>query len=373
MNKKLFALLIVVSAFFSCKKEQTQNLPDGLYAEIKTDKGDIIVELDYEKTPVTVANFITLAEGKNPFVKPEFKDKPFYDGLTFHRVIANFMIQGGDPLGDGSGDPGYKFGDEITDLRFDQGGLLAMANSGPGTNGSQFFITHVPTPWLDGMHTIFGRVMDKGMEVVNQISQNDKIISVTIIKKGDAAKKFDAVKVFSDYFKIEMTEQNKRAEIEAKAKALYEEKFKKVLAEKVSYFETVKTGASKTKSGLVYKIIQKGTGTKPTAGTPILIDYAGYFEDGNLFDSSKADISKQFGKYDPNRAAQNGYSPIPFEAGKKQGMIPGFLEALSLMNFGDKMIVFIPSNLAYGEAGAGGGLIPPNANLIFEIELKEAK
>src|SRR5436189_5801429 len=139
MTKKLISLVVVIAALFSCKDQHT-NLPDGMYAEIKTDKGDITVTLDFERAPVTVANFVTLAEGKNPFVKPELKDKPLYDGLKFHRVIKDFMIQGGDPNGDGTGDAGYKFKDEISDLKFDEGGLLAMANAGPGTNGSQFFI-----------------------------------------------------------------------------------------------------------------------------------------------------------------------------------------------------------------------------------------
>jgi len=372
MIKKLISLVVVVATLFSCKDEHN-NLPAGMYAEIKTDKGDIIAALDFERTPVTVANFVTLAEGKNPFVKPELKGKPLYDGLKFHRVIKDFMIQGGDPNGDGTGDAGYKFKDEITDLRFDQGGLLAMANSGPGTNGSQFFITHVPTPHLNGLHTIFGRVIGQSMDVVNKIEQDDKIISITIVRIGAAAKKFDGVKIFTEDMKAEVEDNKIKAIKYAEEQKLYEEKHRKVLADKVAYFASIKGSTIKTKSGLQYKIIQNGKGKKPSYGSTVMIDYAGYFENGMLFDSSKADVSKAFGKYEEGRAAQNGYTPIAFQAGRKEGMIPGFLEALDKMNLGDKMVVFIPSNLAYGEAGAGNGVIPPNTNLIFEIDLLDTK
>ena len=194
MKKRISLLVIVIATFFSCKDAHS-DLADGLYAEIETNKGTILVQLEFEKTPVTVANFVTLAEGKNTFVSEQFKGKPFFDGLKFHRVIAEFMIQGGDPLGNGSGDTGYKFKDEITDMKFDKGGLIAMANSGPGTNSSQFFITHIETPWLNGLHTIFGHVVGNGMETVNKIIQNDDIIAINIIRKGEAAKKFDAVKM----------------------------------------------------------------------------------------------------------------------------------------------------------------------------------
>lgn len=370
MNKRIILLFAVIATLFSCK-DQHSNLPDGLYAEIKTGKGDIVVQLDYQKAPVTVANFVTLAEGKNAFVSEEFKNKPFYNGLKFHRVINNFMIQGGDPLGTGSGDAGYQFKDEITDMTFDNGGILAMANSGPATNSSQFFITHVATPWLDGKHTIFGHVVEKGMETVNKIVQDDAIVSITIIRKGEAAKKFDAVKVFGDYFASESENLKKQAAINAKKKKAYEEKYKAVLEKKVAYFNEIKATATKTNSGLVYKIIKKGSGKKPEAGSSIFIRYAGFFEDGELFDSSNEDVAKEFGKYDEVRAAQHGYDPIVFQAGRKEGMIPGFLEALDNMSLGDKAVVFIPANLAYGEAGYGNGAIPPNSNLIFEIELLE--
>ena len=356
---------------------------EGIFATIATNKGSIVVQLEYQKTPVTVANFISLAEGKNTFVTEEkLKNKPFYDGLKFHRVIADFMIQGGDPSGNGSGGPGYAFKDEITDLKFDKGGILAMANSGPATNGSQFFITHKDTPWLTGVHTIFGHVV-QGMNIVNSIAQDDVILKVTITRKGTAAKAFDAPKVFTDYYAnkaedakkqaaINAENQKKQAAIEAEAKKAYLEKYGTIIKAKAAYFETVKATGTKTSSGLIYKITQKGTGVKPADGTSVNINYAGYFDDGTLFDSNYEQIAKDYGKYDANRAAQGGYKAFPFEAGKKDGMIPGFLEGLSQLSFGDKAIVIMPANLAYGERGAGG-VIPPNATLIFEIEMLEIK
>lgn len=372
MKKSFLFALAIIASFYSCK-EENNNLPDGLYAKIETNKGEIIVQLDYEKAPITVANFVTLAEGKNEFVTNEnIKNRPFYDGLKFHRVIENFMIQGGDPLGTGSGDAGYRFKDEITDLRFDKGGVLAMANNGPATNSSQFFITHIETPWLDGKHTIFGHVVGNGMEAVNKILQDDYMSKVTIIRNGDDAKKFDAVKVFHDYFTVEAENQKKQAAIDAENKRIFNKKYKTVIDAKVKYFAALKAKATKTKSGLEYVITKKSGGTKPKAGTGIFIHYAGFLENGTLFDSSIESVCKTFGTFDPNRAAQNGYQPIPFQAGKKDGMIPGFIEGIEQLSFGDKAVIFIPSKLGYGEAGAGG-VIPPNANIIFEIELLKAQ
>ncbi|MCD9575732.1 peptidylprolyl isomerase [Flavobacterium soyae] len=355
MKKSILLLLLAVSSLYSCKDDHS-NLPDGLYADIETNKGHIIVELDYKKAPITVANFVTLAEGKNEFVTDEkLKKKPFFDGLKFHRVIEDFMIQSGDPLGTGSGDTGYKFKDEFSDLKFDKAGVLAMANNGPGTNSSQFFITHVETPWLDNKHTIFGHVVEKGQEVVNKVVQGDNIVVVTIIRNGEAAKKFDAVKVFHDYF----------ADI-AKEKSKYAGAQK----EKVDFYASIRPKATKTSTGLEYVITEKGSGKKPAAGTQVYIHYAGFLEDGTLFDSSIEEVNKTFGKFDAARAEQHGYQPIPFQAGKKDGLIPGFIEGIEKLSFGDKAVLFIPSHLAYGATGAGG-VIPPNANIIFEVQLLE--
>ena len=366
MKKNILIAFALIASFYSCKNDKN-NLPDGLYAQIETNKGTIIVELDMKKAPVTVANFVTLVEGKNEFITDKnLKNKPFYDGLKFHRVIKDFMIQGGDPLGTGSGDTGYKFKDEFSDLKFDKGGVLAMANNGPGTNSSQFFITHIETPWLEGKHTIFGQVVEKGMDVVNKIEQDDYMTKVTIIRNGEAAKKFDALKIFHDYFAVESENQKKKGAEEAALNS----KYKVVQDEKVTYLAGLKAKATKTSTGLHYVITKKGNGKKPVAGANIYIHYAGFLENGSLFDSSIEDVNKTFGKFDEIRAAQNGYQPLPFQAGRKDGMIPGFIEGIEKLSFGDKAVIFIPSNLGYGEAGAGN-VIPPNANIIFEIELLE--
>ncbi|AWA31198.1 peptidylprolyl isomerase [Flavobacterium magnum] len=349
---------------------------DGIFAEMETSRGKIVLNLEYQKVPITVANFISLAEGTNTFVTtPDRKGVPFFDGLKFHRVIADFMIQGGDPNGNGSGSPGYKFKDEETTDVFDKAGVLAMANSGPATNGSQFFITHKDTPWLNHKHTIFGHVVT-GQDVVNAIKQDDLIKSVTIVRKGAAAKAFNALKVFSDYYANQAEEDKKQAAIAAEAKKKKDEEaaaakkaymaqYGPAINAKLAEFARLRAASTKTDSGLQYVLV-KGNGAKPAEGTNVFVHYSGFFEDGTLFQSSHADVSKTFGKYEESQAAN--YQPFPFSYGAKQGLIPGFLEVLNLMSIGDKVTVFIPSNLGYGGRGYGGA-IPPNANLIFEIEL----
>lgn len=349
-TKIVIVVALITTLFASCKKEKNYNLPDGLYAEIETNKGTIIAELNYKKTPMTVANFVSLAEGKNTRVTEEFKGKPFYNGLKFHRVIADFMIQTGDPLGTGSGDAGYKFADEITDLKHDGSGILSMANSGPGTNSSQFFITHKETPWLDGMHTVFGKVVQNGMEVVNKIVQDDFIKSVKIIRNGKEAEAFDAAKVFEEQFKL-------KSESAAKLKAPY-----------VEMINNAKATGTKLASGLIYKVIQPGTGNKPSTGTKVNIEYAGFLEDGTLFDSSIKSVEEKFGKYNAMKDHQNGYSPIPFQIGTKEGLIPGFIEAIEQMRIGEKAVFVIPPQIGYGPQGYGN-VIPPNATIIFELEM----
>ncbi|MBP6040680.1 MAG: peptidylprolyl isomerase [Flavobacterium sp.] len=354
---------------------------EGVFANILTTKGTIIVQLEYQKTPVTVANFVSLAEGKNTYVTDEkLKGKPFYNGLKFHRVLKDFMIQGGDPAGNGSGGPGYAFKDEFTDLKHNKGGILSMANSGPASNGSQFFITHKDTPWLDGVHTVFGHVTE-GMDVVNKIEQNDLIIKITISRKGALASKFNAVKVFSDYYVNKVEEAKKQAAIEAENKAkqqavqaenkrIYIEKYGNVIKEKAAYLAATKATATTTASGLQFVLLKKGTDIKPVDGSTIYFKYAGYFEDGNVFDTNYEEVAKTFGLFNQARADQNGYQAFPFEAGKKTGLIQGFIEGMGLMNIGDKILLFLPSKLAYGERGAGG-VIPPNTSLVFELEITD--
>lgn len=355
--KKILLLILTTVSIVSCNKKQEDSLPDGMYAEIETTKGNILLQLEYQKTPMTVANFVALAEGNQGFVEEQYKGKPFYDGLKFHRVISDFMIQGGDPLGNGAGGPGYEFPDEIvSDLKHDKAGILSMANAGPGTNGSQFFITHNATSHLDGMHTVFGHVI-KGQEIVDAIAQDDVINKIKIIRSGSEAKKFDAPKVFKDGI-----EKTKKEQVEA-GKAI-----EGVIQENAKRFAEAKAKATKTKSGLEVYIYEKGNGEKPQIGDNILIDYAGYFENGMLFDTGIEEIATKYNTLDQRRKDANAYTPIPFQFGNKTGLIPGFIEGFESMNYGDKALIFIPSHLGYGETGAGN-LIPPNTDLVFELYL----
>ena len=357
MKTSVILFLSLFTLFTSCSKSY-DHLKEGIYAEIETSKGNMIVQLEFQKVPNTVDNFITLAEGKNPFVSAEFKDKPFYDGLKFHRVIPDFMIQGGDPNGDGSGGPGYKFADEFhPDLKHSKAGILSMANAGPGTNGSQFFITHKETPWLDNIHSVFGEVIE-GQEFINTIEGNDVIEKITIIRIGNEAKNFNAVKIFKNYY-AKVAKAQKEAE--EKAKVLAEEKTKEI--------NSLKVNGTKSKTGLIYEIVTLGNGKKPTSTSKVYINYAGFLENGIQFDTTNEESAKQFGTYNPNKAAQNGYAPYPATMENLQ-FIPGFVEGIKLLNFGGKAKLYIPSNLAYGPQGAGG-VIPPNANIYFEIEVLE--
>ncbi|WP_179337982.1 peptidylprolyl isomerase [Winogradskyella ludwigii] len=310
-------------------------MQDGLYAKFNTSKGEILVNLEFEKTPGTVGNFVALAEGNlENSVKPQ--GTPYYNGLKFHRVIPDFMIQGGCPQGTGTGDPGYKFDDEFhPDLKHDGPGVLAMANSGPGSNGSQFYITHIATDWLDNKHTVFGKVV-KGQDIVDAIAQGDTIESLEIVRQGDAAEKFNAVEAFRTF------EGSREKRIAAERDAARAE------------LDKLAVGFEETASGLRYQIIQKGEGKKAEKGNTVSVHYKGQLADGTVFDSS----------YKRN-------SPLDFQVGVGQ-VISGWDEGICLLNVGDKARLVIPSDLGYGSAGAGG-VIPPNATLIFDVELMDVK
>jgi len=310
-------------------------MDNGLYAKFNTTKGAIVVNLEFKKTPGTVGNFVALAEGNlENSSKPQ--GTPYYDGLKFHRVIADFMIQGGCPQGTGTGSPGYSFDDEFhPELKHNTGGILSMANSGPASNGSQFFITHVATPWLDNKHTVFGNVVE-GQDIVDAIAQDDILETLEIIKVGEQAEKFNAIEAFRTF-------EGSREKREAEAKAAQKEQLDKVAA-----------GYDETPSGLRYKILQEGNGAKAEKGKTVSVHYKGQLLDGTVFDSSYT--RKQ---------------PIDFQLGIGQ-VISGWDEGIQLLKIGDKARFVIPSNLAYGSQGAGG-VIPPDATLIFDVELMGVK
>ena len=345
----LFATLII-----GCT-QQYPELNKGLFANIETNKGEIMLQLELEKTPITVANFVSLAEGNNPKVAKEFSGKKYYDGIIFHRVIKDFMIQGGDPTATGSGGPGYQFIDEFTDLTHSGPGILSMANSGPETNGSQFFITHKETPWLNGKHTVFGKVI-QGQGVVDSIAQNDTIIKVSIIRKGSDAKQFDAPEVFSNYFEEKIIADREKTEKQAATMKANQEKF-----------NALKVKAETTPSGLQYIITEKGKGSRVTTTNKVTAHYAVYFSDGILLETSKLETAEALDRVDPNRKAAGAYQPIKADVSPDAAMIEGFKEGLRLLNVGDKATLFLPHQLAYGENG--NQAIPPRSDLIFEVEI----
>jgi len=358
-------LLVLIMSLTSCKTAKYNDLDDGIYADVETDKGDILLKLEFEKTPITVANFVSLAEGTNTFVSEKFNGIPFYDGLKFHRVVPDFIVQGGDHRGNGSGDPGYKFEDEFPMdengnllLSHDAAGILSMANGGPNMNGSQFFITHKEAKFLDGRHTVFGHVI-QGQAVVDSIQKDDVINKIEIIKVGKDAKQFDAAAEFNNYFE----------KIEAEKK-LQQEKKEKIKAEFLEFIKENEVKATVLPSGLKVISIKKGNGVKPKVGSKVLVNYAGYFTSGDLFDSNSKEIAQLHDKYDPRRDQMGGYNSVSMDYSPDAALITGFREGLQEMNYGDKVILIIPSHLAYGEQGSRG-VIPPNSDLLFELEIVE--
>lgn len=365
MLKKNLLIALAALSLVSCTpiykkmnvdKETYEGLKDGLYANFQTSKGNMIVKFEDEKAPVTVANFVGLAEGKIEN-KSKAKGVPFYDGTIFHRVIKDFMIQGGDPKGTGMGDPGYKFDDEKNDLQHTGKGILSMANSGPNTNGSQFFITEVATPWLDGRHTIFGSVIN-GLDVIDVIANVEKgaqdkpktdvvLEKVSIFTKGDEYKDYDAAKIFNEgKGKIKQNNQAILEKIAADKKKKEEEFF----ANQQRLIDEMKADMQVTPSGLYYKITKTTTGVAPKAGDDVAVHYAGRLADGTEFDSS----------------FKRG-EPIEFPVGLGR-VIRGWDEGIMLLKEGETGTFVIPSELGYGAQGAGG-VIPGNSCLVFDVEL----
>jgi peptidylprolyl isomerase len=339
-GNRWFLKLCAGMVFFSTMTELAFSAPgdaalgNGLFARISTTRGELVVRLEYQKTPLTVCNFVALAEGK----MNNTGGKHFYDGLKFHRVIADFMIQGGDPLGSGSGGPGYRFPDEFdSSLRHNGPGVLSMANAGPGTNGSQFFITHKETPWLDNKHTVFGRVV-QGQDVVNAIRQGDRIEKITIIRNGPEANAFKA-----DQAAFDALLQERTITEASRIKAQRDKDIAQIVAKYPK--------ATLTDSGIRYVIQKPGTGEKPGKGKTVALNYKGSLLSGKVFDGSDF----------------HG-GPLAFQVGLGQ-IIPGWEEMVLDMKQGEKRLVIIPPELAYGEQGAGNGIIPGNSFLVFEMEL----
>tara|TARA_R110002033_G_scaffold6588_3_gene25490 strand:+ start:674 stop:1747 length:1074 start_codon:yes stop_codon:yes gene_type:complete len=347
-----FFLVAAILLVVACKPSKYPNLENGLYADIETNKGDILLKLYQEDVPLAVSNFVTLAEGNNPNVADSLKGQKYYDGLTFHRVLKDFMIQSGDPLANGSGGPGYKFEDEfprdsLGNLKYKHAaaGVLSMANGGPGSNGSQFFITHKETPWLDGIHTIFGEVKT-GQDIVNAIAQNDTIKHVSIIRVGSKANGFDAAKVFESEFKNSLVAKQKRIEEDAKAEVV---RYAKFLKDKEVFQKSQGINkAKKTASGLSILTLKRGRGKKFSATTPTTIHYNMMLADGTPIQSTV------------------GKDPFTFTL-SQQPMITGVNEAILNMREGGKVRLFIPYNLGYGDKVYGP--FPAKSDLVFELEI----
>jgi len=406
MIKRSITYLTILLSFIllNACKVQHPDLDDGLYAEIITSKGTMMAKLHYDKVPVTVANFVALAEGNHPLAEEQYKGKPFYDGVTFHRVMDNFMIQGGDPTGTGRGTPGYRFAADFdASLKHDKPGMLSMANSGGiNTNGSQFFITEVPYPSLNAFdtegnmkpcdqprvscHSVFGELVQgievqdsiSNVEVIDPRSRNHKpvedvfITKINIIRKGRDAKRFDAPKIFEEQMpEVEETIKEKMAETRAKAeekKRLAEEKKVKVAAEFKPTLDDYTAKAKTLASGLKVHYLNKGNGEKPKTGQTALINYQGYFTDGKLLDSNVKEVEEKYGMYNVQKEQRNMYAPSPMKVSPDANLFGGFKEALATLRVGDKAFFYFPSHLAYGESGRPP-VVQPNTDLLFIIEM----
>jgi peptidylprolyl isomerase len=371
MDTKKYTYKIIPFLFLiiclSCQNKYP-DLPDGIYAEFVTSKGVMVAKLYYKKAPNTVASFVSLSDGTNTLVDSLYRGKKFYNGTIFHVVIDSFIIQGGDPTGTGNGNPGYWFDDEfVADLNHDKPGILGMANDGPKTNGSQFYITEVADANLDNVHSVFGEIV-LGFDVLDSISKvntsesDDRPIEdvtlkeVNIIKVGVQAKAFDAANVFINHF----------AELERLEKKRLEKEQGLLKATKKK-FDAQQKKSTLLSSGLQFLVTEKGTGVKLKENSKVLINYTVYFEDGKLLQTSKLDIAKALDSVDEERKANNDYQPIRADLSANAKMITGFKEGLQELSVGDKATLFIPFYLAYGETG--NAIVPPKSNLIFEVEI----
>ncbi len=341
------SVILLLALFVSCSTDyEFQDLGDGLFAEFQTNKGPIVTELYFQDKPLTVSNFVSLAEGTNARVMDSLKGFPYYNGVLFHRVISNFIIQGGDPWASGMGHPGYKFEDEFVyengdnvKYKHDGAGVLSMANSGPDSNGSQFFITQKAAPWLDGKHSVFGKVR-YGQEVVDSIAQMDTIYSVRIIRQGDLAQAFNSAETFER--SLEDIANKKARKEEARQKQIED------FLSQMNFQEAVLNDKG-------VKVFEKleGSGDLIVSDRRVKVHYIGYFENGEVFASS----------YKKNK-------PLEFTM-DVDNMITGFTEGIRGHREGSELVLFIPYYLAYGEEG-NLPTIPAKSNLIFDVSILES-
>ncbi|PQJ74130.1 peptidylprolyl isomerase [Polaribacter gangjinensis] len=380
---KYLKLLLLIPFIFSCNSTKYEGLKDGLYAEIQTNKGDILLELYYEDVPMTVASFVSLAEGNNEKVPDSIKGKKYYDGIRFHRVVNNFIIQAGDPTETGKGFPGYRFGDEFPVdenneyvYTHNDYGVLSMGNSGPDTNGSQFFITKTPSQHLDGKHAVFGKTIINSLQlkelknqfsdtnklqkaidslrlsVVNSIVQFDTIKTIKIIRIGDDAKKFDAPKVFEE----EMVQYELGEEGRQKIKdAIEEKRYNEYLVNRNAFYAKLdESNAIKTASGLGFLVLKSNPkGQKVVDHKSIRAHFSLFLADGKKIQST-----------------EDSGAPLVFRLDDKQRpMITGFAEGVRMMREGEKARLFVPYYIGFGEAAYGP--FPAKSDLIFEVEIIE--
>lgn len=366
--KKITLLLVFAGLFAaSCQNPKYPDLADGVYAEFVTNKGTFVAKLFHEQAPVTVSNFVTLASGKSEMADSTYMGKPYYNGLIFHRVINDFMIQGGCPLGNGMGSPGYAFPDEfVQGLVHDKKGILSMANSGPNTNGSQFFITLKETPHLDYKHAVFGEIVI-GQDIVDSIGAvetskpGDKPVEDVVMQEVNILTKGDIV----------VPTLKEALTIKAEKAAARAEEIKNTAAEYKAKNEAILADAEELPSGLRRAYVTKGEGETPAEGQIVLLEYEGYYTDGLLFDTSDPDLAEKFDVMNLARkeAGRYGALEIPFSSDAR--MIPGFKEAMLSMQVGDEIMVYLPSHLGYGEQGSRA--IPPNTDLIFRMKMTGIK